>query len=404
LKSFLKGKGVHVDDCFDAETLMERAEATQAQWAVTEVPAAVPAPAPAPAPAPIPPAGAPASAATSGSSPTPEDVAAAWSRLCAAWPGEDPLESGPEDADKCVIMLHGFGDAGGKYLSDPLAVLLRIKGLRLLLPQAPKETLQGQSLQSWFLPTNGQWVIDDKVAEPIVAYLHAMVRRELARGVPANRIVLGGFAQGASCAIRAALSFPDAPLGGAVVLSSFFGAASATVAPANRGLKVLVCHGKDDDIVPFSEGERASGALRSLLAGSDAVTFKAYDMKHGLSTDEIADVFEFLEKRMEAEDAPEEPLAFDPAGVAEPSPPPDPFLPATSAKAVPEFSPAMDDSIVLELLNDPDITEAAKDPECMAVIQDAIMDPANLDKHRSNPRVVTLVDKILSKFSTSIAD
>ena len=60
--------------------------------------------------------------------------------------------------------------------------------------------------------------------------------------VPAHRIIIGGFAQvqaetlvclcllrlgcsqGAGCAVRAALSFPDAPLGGAIALSGFFGA------------------------------------------------------------------------------------------------------------------------------------------------------------------------------------
>ena len=41
--------------------------------------------------------------------------------------------------------------------------------------------------------------------------------------VPSHRIILGGFAQGAGCALRAALSFPDAALGGSVILSGFFG-------------------------------------------------------------------------------------------------------------------------------------------------------------------------------------
>jgi len=41
--------------------------------------------------------------------------------------------------------------------------------------------------------------------------------------VPSHRIILGGFAQGAGCALRAALSFPDSALGGSVILSGFFG-------------------------------------------------------------------------------------------------------------------------------------------------------------------------------------
>jgi len=323
--------------------------------------------------------------------------------VCSAWPGEDPLETGPGDADKCAILLHGFGDAGGRYMSDTMSVLLRTSGLRLLLPQAPEQELQGQRLQSWFLPTNGQWIVDDVVAEPVVKYLHAMVRRELARGVPANRIMLGGFAQGASCAVRAALSFPDAPLGGAVALSPFFGSPSAVVAPANRGLKVLVCHGKDDDVVPFSEGERAASVLRGLVRDSDAVSFKKYDMKHGVATDELADVITFLEERMAAEVAaeaedPVEALPFDPIGATDPAkkaPAPSPPAPPV----VPGFDPKMDPSVVLELLHDDEVAAAARDPEGMAVVQDVIMDPAMLERHRSNPRVAKLVERIESKMS-----
>ena len=49
-----------------------------------------------------------------------------------------------------------------RFLADTLQPLLRIQELRLILPQAPVETLEGQKLQSWFLPINGQWIIDSK--------------------------------------------------------------------------------------------------------------------------------------------------------------------------------------------------------------------------------------------------
>lgn len=92
-----------------------------------------------------------------------------------------------------------------RFLADTLQPMLNIQNLRLILPQAPeeenythtcifhticvyffhticiflffcmfdglpspfphatKETLQNQKLQSWFLPINGQWIIDDRV-------------------------------------------------------------------------------------------------------------------------------------------------------------------------------------------------------------------------------------------------
>merc|ERR1719161_625627 len=95
---------------------------------------------------------------------------------------------------------------------------------------------------------------DDTMVQRPVQYIHALIRREVARGVPSECIVVGGFSQGGLVAIRAALSFPDAPLGGALALSTFFGAESASVAPANARLRVLVAHGKADSMVPPDEG------------------------------------------------------------------------------------------------------------------------------------------------------
>ncbi|CAE8649896.1 unnamed protein product [Polarella glacialis] len=327
----------------------------------------------------------------------------------------DPIEHGPSDADRTVIMLHGFGDQGARFIGDTFTMLLKIEGLRLLLPQGPQETLQGQQLQTWFVPINGQWIIDDVVAKPIVGYVHAMVRREIARGVPPNRIVIGGFAQGGSLALRAALSFPDAPIGGALALSAFFGAASAVVAPANKGLHALVCHGRGDETVPFTEGERTVEQLRRLVQREDSVTFKEYDMKHGVASDELMDVFEFINSRLDVPDEPiqeksapdDEPLTFDPVKLSTAPPPakgsfqrkPRPAQPGASsgADAPPKGIPSMEPSLVMQLLNDPDIANAAKDPEGMAVIQDVIMDPSNLEKHKGNPRVEVLVEKLIEK-------
>lgn len=281
VKAFLDSKGIRTDDCFDPEALAERAIETEAQWGTGFT------------------AGNPYSrgnpysqTSAAGDSVSPE-VEAAWQRLSDAWPAGEPLEFGPATATMSLIFLHGFADESARYMSDMLRPLMAgNSNLRVLLPQAPRESLHGQRIASWFLPTNGQWIVNDDVAKPTVAYLQAMIRREISRGVEPQRILIGGFAQGGGPAARAALSFPDAPLGGVVLLSHFFGAGAATVAPANKGLRALVCHGKDDKTVPFSEGERAVTVLGQL--GAD-VTFKEYEMKHGVASLEIADIAVFLD-------------------------------------------------------------------------------------------------------------
>lgn len=379
LKAFLKKNGVFVDDCFDMDSLIQRASATEEDWARKDKEERV--------------ASAPASASEVGDSsgrPGANEVEKAWKRLCEAWPGQSPRVLGPTDADKTVILLHGFGDQNSQFLADTFQPLLNIQGLRLILPQAPEEKLQGQQLQSWFLPINGQWIIDDKVVQPVAAYLHAMVRREIALGVPAHRILIGGFAQGAGCALRAALSFPDAALGGAIVLSGFFGAPEVGIAPSNQRLPTLICHGKSDEVVPFSEGTRMASLLDERTGNA---VLKEYEMKHGIASDEMIDILEFVQDKMSK--VPADPLAFDPANLT-PEPPPTPSAPAPTPRAAEEAGgiPTMDPQVTLQLLNDQEIADAAKDPEGMAIIQDVIMNPSNLELHKQNPRVAKLVAKL----------
>eukprot|EP00435_Cladocopium_sp_Y103_P051342 s2001_g15.t3 len=384
LKAFLKKRGVQVDDCFDMDSLIQRAAATEEDWAGEPQRLEVE----------------PVAAEDTSKRGNSDEVEKAWQRLCEAWPGSEPREFGPSTADKCVIFLHGFGDQNAQFLVDTLQPMLNIQGLRLILPQAPEETLQNQKLQSWFLPINGQWIIDDRVSQPISAYLHAMIRREIARGVAAHKIVVGGFAQGAGCALRAALSFPDAALGGSVALSGFFGDPSVSHLFALDWHSLGASYGGPRQselvaVVPFSEGQRAATLLRQSL---QTVTFKEFEMKHGIASDELFDVMDFVDKKMAQTS--EEPLAFDPAKLT-PSPPPQPPPSAPLADTPPSDKgvPTLDPQVTLELLNDPEIAKAATDPEGMAVIQDVMMDPANLRLHKDNPRVAKVVEKLEAIFS-----
>ncbi|CAE7691231.1 unnamed protein product [Symbiodinium sp. CCMP2456] len=381
LKAFLKNNGVFVDDCFDMDSLIQRASATEEDWGRKDKEERV--------------ASAPASASEVGDSsgrPGANEVEKAWKRLCEAWPGQSPRVLGPTDADKTVILLHGFGDQNSQFLADTFQPLLNIQGLRLILPQAPEENLQGQQLQSWFLPINGQWIIDDKVVQPVAAYLHAMVRREIALGVPAHRILIGGFAQGAGCALRAALSFPDAALGGAIVLSGFFGAPEVSpLAAAVYGLYMVMTFGEISCLI-FEEHVQAASRYRSLESAFADVDLPRQERR---SSSLQRRHQEFVQDKMSK--VPADPLAFDPANLT-PEPPPTPSVQAPPPRAAEETGgiPTMDPQVTLQLLNDQEIADAATDPEGMAIIQDVIMNPSNLELHKQNPRVAKLVAKLES--------
>jgi len=96
------------------------------------------------------------------------------------------------------------------------------------------------------------------------------------RGVPAERIVVGGFSQGGFIASRAAFSFPDAPLGGLLMLATFLGGGEVVLAPAQKNLRVLVMHGDADDLVAFEWGKENFHLVQTLLPEA-SLRFEAYE-------------------------------------------------------------------------------------------------------------------------------
>ena len=51
-----------------------------------------------------------------------------------------------------------------------------------------------------------------------------------------------------------------------------------------------------------------------------------------------------------------------------------------------------------EILSDSEVLAAVQDPEVMVAFQDVTQNPANTSKYQSNPKVRTLISKLLAKF------
>ena len=200
LRSLLKARGVSIEGCFDRDSLVERADQFRGQLESVPVPA--------------PP----------------------------AWPGGEPVEQGPESgATASLILLHGFGDSGNGMISSMGGPLVAMPGLRVIFPSAAPTQVGGFAMSSWLTMAPGANPMSmmragDAEVATAVAYVHDLIRREMARGVPSTAIAVGGFSQGGLVAARAALSFQDEPLGGCLALSTFFGADAASVAAPTLAL------------------------------------------------------------------------------------------------------------------------------------------------------------------------
>ena len=204
------------------------------------------------------------------------------------------------NVDLAVILLHGLGASNSDLAS--LAPMLRIPGKRVLFvfPQAPEHPLMQTAW--WQLDVMKFMTLSQQ--GPGGAGVAAAIRDEpvglkecrvqmqsliddVCRmgGVGLDRVVLGGFSQGAITALDVALQGDRNPAG---VL--FMSGAPLVVdqwaqrLPSHRGMRVLMTHGASDPVLPAV----ASGWARDLLVqGGASVVAKNHAGGHDLGGPDV---------------------------------------------------------------------------------------------------------------------
>ncbi|SDV46092.1 alpha/beta hydrolase [Chitinasiproducens palmae] len=204
-------------------------------------------------------------------------------------------QTGPEPS-ATVIWLHGLGADGNDFV--PLVDELQLPpgaALRFVFPQAPSIPVTGNNgyvMPAWYDIYTFS-AIGRRVDETGIINSRETVRQliaaEIARGVAAERIVVGGFSQGAAMAYVSGLTHPDR-LAGIVALSGYIPAPQLVAnegSPANADVPLFIGHGGADNVVPLALGEQA----RSLMDnGQRDVAWRVYPIAHTVSPEEIADL------------------------------------------------------------------------------------------------------------------
>lgn len=201
-----------------------------------------------------------------------------------------------------LIVLHGLGADGSDFV--PVAQeldLSSVGGARFVLPHAPQRPVTmngGFVMRAWYdiaaAPgTAGPRREDEAGLRASLAQIEALIAREVARGMPAGRIVLMGFSQGCALTLLTGLRHAQR-LAGLVGLSGYLPLAAATAAErsgANADVPIFLAHGRDDPMVGI---ERASASRDALLALGYAVEWHDYAMPHSVCMEEIADLNRWL--------------------------------------------------------------------------------------------------------------
>lgn len=260
LRALILRAGLKHDDCLELSDLRERAR--EALAALAAKPAVAPTPAP-------------------------RDSSAYTSRR-EAIAGFDCLVAGTANVvegrlapDLAIVFLHGFGASNADFEGLPSMLGLADgaeSSILWVFPQAPVGTM---FVPAWWTIDVMQWIGAVQAGEAAIAKLIRdtppglpqcrqkmllVVQAVLARakGLPASRLVLGGFSQGAMTALDAAYSMAAGEHVGGVV--------SVSGAPivveewsqklrTHRRVPVLITHGTADTTIPFA----ASGWLEEFL-------------------------------------------------------------------------------------------------------------------------------------------
>jgi phospholipase/carboxylesterase len=206
------------------------------------------------------------------------------------------------EAVATVIVLHGLGADGTDFLpfADEID-LSSIGPVRWLLPRAPVRPVtvnNGYRMRAWYdifeFGAEARHAREDEAGlRESFAAVHALIDREVARGVPAHRIVLGGFSQGCAIALGAGLRYRER-LAGLAGLSGYLPIAATTAAErrdANALTPVFLAHGQRDPVIGIDRAATSRDALKAL---GQSVDWHEYPMEHSVSAEEVADLKRFL--------------------------------------------------------------------------------------------------------------
>jgi phospholipase/carboxylesterase len=203
-----------------------------------------------------------------------------------------------------IIVLHGLGADGTDFqpLADEMD-LAAVGPVRWVLPRAPVRPVtlnNGYRMRAWYdilgseLERAGAKREDEAGLRESFGLVQRLIDREIAQGVPAQRIVLAGFSQGCAVALGAGLRYPQR-LAGLAGLSGYLPLADATARErhtANVGVPIFLGHGTRDAVVPHARGVASRDALSTL---GYRVEWHEYPMEHSVSLEEIADFNRWLQ-------------------------------------------------------------------------------------------------------------
>lgn len=203
-----------------------------------------------------------------------------------------------------VIFIHGLGDTGAGWESEMMRFNRANPHLKFILPTAPKRPVTisyGQRMPAWYdIKTLSSRDHEDFDGLPESSQrIEKLIKTEIENGIPASRIVVGGFSQGAALSLYTGFRLSER-LGGIIAMSGYLPIREQksqdyinTITDLSKETPLLMCHGTADNVVRYEWGQKSFALLKS--GGVQKATLRSYpNMQHSACVEELAHIQEFL--------------------------------------------------------------------------------------------------------------
>jgi len=196
-----------------------------------------------------------------------------------------------------LIFFHGLGDTGHGWATTIAAI--RPSHVKVICPTASKMPVtlnSGFQMPSWFdlLSLDPTGPEDEAGIKRAYSMVNQMIADEIKAGVPAERIMLGGFSQGGALATYSSLHI-EHKIAGVIGLSCWAPLHKTLpegAKPTNLATAYLQAHGDCDPVVPYRWGQLTSTLLKTMLTNHEFKTYKG--MMHSSCEEELQDIKKFI--------------------------------------------------------------------------------------------------------------
>lgn len=197
-----------------------------------------------------------------------------------------------------IIWLHGLGADGHDF--EGIVPELRLNAeakIHFIFPDAPVRAVTingGLNMRAWFdIAEMSLERVDIAGICQSAELIERLIREEIERGIPAEKIMLAGFSQGGVIALHAGLRYPE-KLAGIIALSTYLPTLEQlkTERPAaNQATPILMAHGLFDSVVAYEFGKTAYESLSSM---NYPIEWHEFPMDHSVCLDEIERIADFI--------------------------------------------------------------------------------------------------------------